>query len=307
MTKSKLLVAALLLAGLGACANGNLKPVLSERPVVRPLTDTAAALEELGPPPERPIAVAVYEFPDQTGQNKPNPTYADYSRAVTQGAANIVAEALKRAGGGSWFKVVERTRLDNLLRERKLIRDTYTEDLKKKPDELIAPLHFAEYLVEGGIVSFENAIATGGVGATYLGIGADVRYEKFLITVTVRLVRIKNGDLVRSVTASKTLYSVGLTGGLNRYASLNRLIDAGGVGSENLLNALLKRIHVEHTTKEPTQIAIREAIEAGVAELIRQSAPLGVWAPASERAGPARRTSDDGWMRTNPRALSSKG
>jgi curli production assembly/transport component CsgG len=307
MTKGKRLLAAALVAALGACANGNLKPVLSERPVVGPLTDTAPALEELGPPPERPIAVAVYEFPDQTGQNKPNPTYADYSRAVTQGAANIVAEALTRAGGGSWFKVVERTKLDNLLRERKLIRDTYTEDLKKKPDALISPLRFADYLVEGGIVSFENAIATGGVGATYLGIGADVRYEKFLITVTMRLVRIRNGDLVRSVTASKTLYSVGLTGGLNRYASLNRLIDAG-VASDNLLNALLKRVHVEHTTKEPTQIAIREAIEAGVAELIRQSAPLGVWTSASERGAPARRASDDGWMRTSPRAvLPSKG
>ena len=109
------------------------------------------------------------------------------------------------------------------------------------------------------------------------------------------------------MTASKTLYSVGLTGGLNRYASLNRLIDAGGVGSENLLNALLKRVHVEHTTKEPTQIAIREAIEAGVYELIRQSVPLGVWTSASERAGPARRATDDAWMRTSPRALSSKG
>ena len=306
MPKGKLLVAAILVAALGACAKGNLKPVLSERPVVGPLTDTAAFLDELGPPPERPITVAVYEFPDQTGQNKPNPTYADYSRAVTQGAANIVAEALTRAGGGAWFKVVERTKLDNLLRERKLIRDTYTEDLKKKPDELISPLRFADYLVEGGIVSFENAIATGGVGATYLGIGADVRYEKFLITVTMRLVRIRNGDLIRSVTASKTLYSVGLTGGLNRYASLHRLIDAS-VTSESLLSAVLKRIHVEHTTKEPVQIAIREAIEAGVAELIRQSEPMGVWRSASERKGSGRGASDDAWMRTSPRALSSKG
>src|SRR5215216_4837247 len=94
---------------------------------VGPLTDTAPILDRLGPPPPRPITVAVYEFPDQTGQNRPNPTYADYSRAVTQGAASVVAEALNRAGGGAWFKVAERSRLENLLRERKLIRDTYTE------------------------------------------------------------------------------------------------------------------------------------------------------------------------------------
>ena len=70
------------------------------------------------------ITVAVYEFLDQTGQRKPSGKFSQLSMAVSQGADTWVIQALKETGEGTWFRVVERASLDNLVKERQLIRST---------------------------------------------------------------------------------------------------------------------------------------------------------------------------------------
>ena len=70
------------------------------------------------------ITIAVYEFTDQTGQRKPNPKFSQLSTAVTQGPDVWVISALKAVSDGDWFKVVERKGLNNLVKERQLIRST---------------------------------------------------------------------------------------------------------------------------------------------------------------------------------------
>ena len=64
-------------------------------------------------PPERKVEIAVYKFNDQTGQRKPSDSLASLSTAVTQGAASLLVQALKGAGNGKWFTVVERMHLDH--------------------------------------------------------------------------------------------------------------------------------------------------------------------------------------------------
>ena len=89
------------------------------------VTEASIKLRDL-PPPAAPVAVAVYGYGDQTGQMKPvapTATVAPLSRAVTQGATSILIKALQDAGSGGWFTVVERERLDNLLKERRIIAD----------------------------------------------------------------------------------------------------------------------------------------------------------------------------------------
>jgi curli production assembly/transport component CsgG len=86
-------------------------------------TQTGLTLETL-PAPQRAIDVGVYAFPDLTGQNEPNENYAELSRAVTQGGADILVDVLASAGQGRWFNVIERTRVDSLLRERAIIEQT---------------------------------------------------------------------------------------------------------------------------------------------------------------------------------------
>ena len=72
------------------------------------------------------ITIAVYRFTDQTGQRKPSTKFSQLSTAVTQGASIFVIDALKKVSGGDWFQVVEREGLDNLVKERQLIRSTRT-------------------------------------------------------------------------------------------------------------------------------------------------------------------------------------
>ena len=93
-----------------------------EEPVVTtaPLVDQLKTLS----PPERKVTIAVYKFGDLTGQRKPSNSLALLSSAVTQGGDVWLIQALKRAGGGKWFQVIERIGLDNLLKERQIIRNT---------------------------------------------------------------------------------------------------------------------------------------------------------------------------------------
>ena len=80
-------------------------------------------LEEVTPPVQK-VPIAVYSFTDMTGQRKPGDGIALISTAVTQGAHIWLLQSLKRAGKGEWFLVVERVALDNLLKERQIIRQT---------------------------------------------------------------------------------------------------------------------------------------------------------------------------------------
>jgi len=232
---------------------------LTDRANAKPLTPVTTALLNL-PPPTRPINVAVYHFPDLTGAFKPNTRYADNSRAVTQGGAAIVADALNKAGSGAWFNVVEREGLKNLLRERQLIKDTYSA-LNQDPLELIDPLEFAEYLIEGGVVSYDNSVTSGGAGAGYLGVSANVSYNKDLVTVSLRLTSVRTGRVIISLTTSKTIYTLTVSGGLSKFVAVDDLL----------------QISVGISKSEAAQIAVREGIEMAVHEFIQEGLNKGLW------------------------------
>ena len=98
-------------------------------------------LLNLPPAKEKPI-VAVYSYTDKTGQRKSVENIASFSTAVTQGAESMLIDALKTAGGGTWFRVVERGGLDHLVRERQIIRSARQEWAQANDEEAngIAPL-----------------------------------------------------------------------------------------------------------------------------------------------------------------------
>ncbi len=229
---------------------------------------TTPQLEDL-PPPARPVRLAVYEFPDLTGAYKPNAEFADYSRAVTQGASAVLVDALKKAGRGQWFRVVERDGLENLLKERELIQTTAAA-LKRDASAQISPLTFADYILEGGIVSFDNEFEAGGVGAAYLGVTGDAEYRKDRVTVALRMTAVRTGEIAHSVTSSRTLYSTSVSAGLSRYVSSDLLNVSGGV-----------------TRVDPTQLAVQEAIEAAVLQLIVDGTQTGLWSIPTEVASAA--------------------
>lgn len=107
-------------ATLSGCAAHN--PASWQQPTFIKPSPMKQRLAELPAPGQR-IAVAVYGFTDQTGQFRHSDTVQTLSRAVTQGATSILIKTLQDTGNRAWFQVIERERLDNVLRERAVIRE----------------------------------------------------------------------------------------------------------------------------------------------------------------------------------------
>lgn len=261
------LIGTLILAG--CVQDSQTREPLEERPIVARPSPTAINLENL-PPPQRKVSIAVYQFPDLTGKNEPNENVAVFSRAVTQGGSGLIIDALKRAGNGNWFTVVERTGLNDLLQERQLIRATrqeYTQDIAKP----LPPILFAGLLVQGGILTYDANTITGGAGANFLGIGGDVQYRRDVVTVGVRIVSVQSGEVLSSVTTTKTIYSAGINANAYKFVSVDKLL----------------QIEAGVTRNEPTQFAVRQAIDLAVYAAIIEGVRNGIWNFADPSVGDA--------------------
>jgi curli production assembly/transport component CsgG len=231
-------------------------------PVINPVTTTNRSLLTL-PPAKARVAVAVYEYADQTGQFKASENFQTLSRAVTQGGNAILVKALQDAGNRQWFTVIERAQLNNLLKERQIIKEmrrTYLNEQGINPQAL-PPLLFAGMLLEGGIIGYDTNTLTGGAGARYLGIGGDVKYRQDTVTVYLRGVSTKTGEVLLNVTTHKTIASFGIQGGAFKFVEIDRLLEAeAGI-----------------TKNEPDQLAVQQAIEKAVYSLIMEGAETGLW------------------------------
>tara|TARA_Y100001937_G_scaffold56509_1_gene77660 strand:+ start:2975 stop:3868 length:894 start_codon:yes stop_codon:yes gene_type:complete len=220
-------------------------------------------LLNLPPAKERPV-VAVYNFLDKTGQRKSVDNIASFSTAVTQGGVEMVIDALKTAGGGTWFRVVERNGIDALVRERQIIRSARQDYARSTGEEVedVQPLLFAGILIEGGVIGYDTNLMTGGRGARTLGIGYTKQYRQDAVTVSMRAVSVLTGEVLLNVQTRKTILSYGEGGDIFRFIEQGtQLVEyEDGVGNN-----------------ESVTYATRTAIEAAVLELIYQGHDRGFW------------------------------
>ena len=216
------------------------------------------------PPAEQRPVVAVYGFLDKTGQRKDVGQGQSFSTAVTQGGTELLIDALKTAGGGTWFRVVERQGIDHLVRERQIIRSGRDEAAKALDVEVqnLSPMLFAGMIIEGGIIGYDTNIKTGGRGARVLGIGKSKRYQQDVVTVSLRAVSVLTGEVLLNVQAKKTILSYGGAGDIFRFVdNSTTLVEyEDGVGNN-----------------ESVTYAVRTAIEAAVLEMVYQGHDRGYW------------------------------
>jgi len=214
------------------------------------------------PAPAGPrVTVAVYSFKDMTGQRRNTPNIASFSTAVTQGAEPFLINALQEVGHGQWFDVVERVNVDNLIKERTIIkqmRDAY-EGKEAKP---LAPLQFAGIIMEGGIVGFDSSTESGGIAYKWLGIGPQTQYSKDIVTVSLRAVSVSTGKVLTTVTVTKTIYSTADSMAVLKFFK-------GGTQAFEFESGL--------TINEPETLAVKTTVEAAVVELIKEGQQKGIW------------------------------
>ena len=226
---------------------------------------TYQELADLPPAKIMPV-VAVYGFLDKTGQRKRMDGVASFSTAVTQGAEAFLIDALKTAGKGKWFRVVERTNLDALVRERQIVRSAREDFANQEGNEDsptgIQPLLFAGILLDGGIIGYDTNIESGGRGARTLGVGASVSYRRDVVTVSLRGISVLTGEILLNVQTTKTILSTG-----------------GGYDVFKFMDMDTQLVEVEDgvATNEGVSKATRSAIELAVLELIYQGHERGFW------------------------------
>ena len=229
----------------------------SEAPEVIELP-THEKLLGLPPAKEKPV-IAIYKFLDKTGQRKQKGDAAMFSTAVSQGAETMLIDALKTAGDGNWFRVVERVGIDHLTRERQIVRSTreaYQDETK------LAPMLFAGIILEGGIIGYDTNIETGGRGARYLGVGSQQAYRRDIVTVHLRAVSVLTGEILLNVQTSKTILSVAQGFDVFKFVEMDtQLVEVEDGMTEN-----------ESVTR-----SVRSTIEAAVYELILQGDERGFW------------------------------
>ena len=214
-------------------------------------------LASIGEPERKPsLAVYLTSFTDLTGQRTSRDNFATFSTAITQAPYTYLIYALTQS---NFFNVVERIGLDNLTRERQIIRST-REGFSENQE--IMPLSFAGLIVEGGVVSYETSNLSGGTGARYLGIGLTKQYRQDVVTVSLRTVSVSTGKVMTDVLVTKSILSVAIDQNIFRFIANNtELVEIENGRAEN----------------ESVSIALRAAIETAVLETINIGLEQGYW------------------------------
>jgi curli production assembly/transport component CsgG len=238
-----------------------------DEPTVEQSKFLAKDKNKLAPPADGPIPVAVYNFRDLTGQRKSQPMIASLSSAVTQGGENYLIKALQDVGDRRWFTVLERVGLENLIKERQMIRQM-REQYQGRDAKALPPMIFAGIIMEGGIVGYDSNTITGGSGMRLFGIGASTQYQSDTVTVTLRTVSVSTGEVLTTVTVTKTVLSY-----MDKVTLLRFISDGSSLGA----NATALEGEIGGSINESINKAIDVAVQAAVVNTIQEGERKGVW------------------------------
>lgn len=254
----KIVILVVLIIYLNSCAS-YLEPLKTYEATLGPVTTTNRQLISL-PSPKEKIVAAVYKFRDQTGQYKASNVGTSWSTAVTQGATSILLKALEESG---WFIAIEREGLSNLLNERKIIRSSranYQND-KDENEQLLPPLLYAGIILEGGIISYDTNVLTGGEGVKYFGIGGSDQYRQDRITIYLRAISTQSGRILKTVYTTKMILSQQVDVGVYKFVDFQRLLE----------------VETGYSSNEPLELCVKEAIEKAVEGLIIEGIKDNLW------------------------------
>ncbi len=248
------------LSALGACAHqphGNLTMMGPRSPK---MTAVHQWLNEL-PISKETIFAAVYDMPDQTGQLRTSgETVQNYSRAVSQGASSLLMQGLGKVAKGSFFKVLDRSAMEKLTLERRIMRDASQSaaDTSFMPP----PLLLAGVIIDGAVIGYDSNIETSGKGIRFRGIGGFKENRRDIVTVTLRATSTRTGEVLHSVLSEKSVHSVLMQG------SVFSFLD----GTDDILE-----IEGGISSNEPGLFALSQAIDFAIYELVVEGAVKGIW------------------------------
>lgn len=255
---TKAVVAAMAASALGACAGVSLPDAAARSD----LQTVMPALRELPPMPE-PLIVGVYSFVDQTGQRRSGSDripVAELSTVLPQGLSSMLVQELKQVGGGTYFRVVEREIVDQLLNERNIVNAT----LRQSGLNTLPPLLLPGIVFTGGAVSYDRTTVQGFAGGALGSVGGSGEVRSDEVGVVLRAVSVSTGEVLATVHARKSVLST----------------RAGSTGLR-ILNTDVLAWDVGGAVNEPVSLAARMAIAEAVSEMTQIGTARGWWGRAS--------------------------
>jgi len=114
-------------------------------------------------------------------------------------------------------------------------------------------------MIEGSIVSYDSNTQTGGAGFGILGVSASTAYREDRVTISMRLIDIDDGLILHNIVSTKRIFSRKLDGGIFSFIDSDEILEA----------------EVGFSVNEPQHIAVTEAIESGLINLIAEGVVAG--------------------------------
>jgi curli production assembly/transport component CsgG len=158
--------------------------------------------------------------------------------------------------------VLERVGLDNLIKERQMIRQM-REQYQGREAKSLPPMMFAGVIVEGSVTGYDSNLLTGGSGMRILGIGAQTQYQSDTVTVTLRTVSVNTGEVLTTVTVTKTVLSY-----MDKFGIL-KFVEEGTKAIE-----AESGMSINESVNKATNLAVKAAVVATIREGVRK----GHWA-----------------------------
>ena len=152
--------------------------------------------------------------------------------------------------------------LDNLIKERQMIRQM-REQYQGREAKPLPPMTFAGVIIEGAITGYDSNLLTGGSGMRVFGIGASTQYQSDTVTVSLRTVSVSTGEVLTTVTTTKTVLSYMDKLGVLRFSTNGETAIEGEIGAS-----------INESINQATDLAIQAAVVA----TIREGAKKGHWA-----------------------------
>ena len=271
----KILILLSVIGILSGCASSSaLKEKITNEQFDAPKVEKSKLFDKnkMKPPAGGPIPVAVYQFQDKTGQRKYSPNVASLSSAVTQGGEAYLIKALQDVGDQRWFTVLERSGLENLIKERQMIRQM-REQYQGRDAKPLPPMIFAGVILEGGIIGYDSNALTGGTGARVFGIGASTQYQSDTVTINLRTISVSTGEILTNTTVTKTVLSY-----MDKITVL-RFINDPTTGP----NSTAVEGELGGSINESINKAIDVAIQAAVINTINEGVRKGHWSYKEEQ------------------------
>jgi len=202
-------------------------------------SETSHKLENLPRPKGERKVVTIYRF---NGRAK-----GITGRSVT----DMFTTALVKAGR---FKVVERQRLANVMREKSLNRSGKSTGKASQ-----YKLRGADYIFEGTISEVNNSKSRSRVSASYKGLGGGVGDNKGSIGLDIRVVDARDGTVLDAINVRKEINSSNSSvSGIGRFISN---VTGKRVGGD---------IGFSNSDNEGVDEAIRACVEEAIYQIARR-------------------------------------